>query len=597
MSEVYAGLLETPGSMTIVRENESFLWVAGSGVYQKMTLGWLMYPTAVYPRSSPYGRLGYAVRSAKIGTNGLAVVLFEYNWTDITPYVFEKADYDNKSSFKGAYPRSKEYALYYTQGQKHIRGLFFKAPDAVNTDVFSEYSIVNILRLATKDQDLEIPSRVYPELSFQVEYTPLYSTRIQTAKQTIIGGLPRYIAYNQSANTIESRFFGENLKGAIARMGNVEKTYTYNLAFASDIPKVGTKFDGYYYISTVSTEYLPSYIKCTIALSKDFNRLSEYIGISSNKRMWEISEKQSQARDSIHTEYVLLTENGDIEDDAGWFFNLPTTCLLNKDKLPYPISGMNIITYTKRKNEITRVTLPVISSSFGNSISFTSAFEDNYSAGQQVQTTGSTEVRGYWGQNVPYSDYYGRFYYVWYSLWGGLNKSGTTDKFSLPSGHIDNDNGNIGATISYGKKYRKDNREIPQITFQLSVVTDNDDIIIGSAMARNCWLVNMKPQDIELYVFRDEINKINSRIDFESAIKVDGFEITDNSLILPSITEEHVAWALVTKSTTSKLLVEDEDGEISYQTIYKGGELILGQNLPLTTSKTIYFKKKKYVYD
>lgn len=77
MTQLYENDLPSVSSSGNVRENENYIWIPGNGVYQKVALGWLMYPTATYPRSEPYGKLGYAYRNAKIGSNGLAIVLFE----------------------------------------------------------------------------------------------------------------------------------------------------------------------------------------------------------------------------------------------------------------------------------------------------------------------------------------------------------------------------------------------------------------------------------------------------------------------------------------------------------------------------------------
>ena len=80
-------------------------------------------------------------------------------------------------------------------------------------------------------------------IGFSIEYTPIYSTRIRTIKQTLsTGKMPRALAYNQGENLIETRYYGENLKGVVARLGNIEKTYTYHLAFLSDIPKLPSRF-------------------------------------------------------------------------------------------------------------------------------------------------------------------------------------------------------------------------------------------------------------------------------------------------------------------------------------------------------------------
>ena len=74
---VYVNELPDPPATSLVRENEAYIWIEGMGVYKKTPLGWLMYPTSSYPRSSPWGKLGYSIRNTKIGRNGLAIVLFE----------------------------------------------------------------------------------------------------------------------------------------------------------------------------------------------------------------------------------------------------------------------------------------------------------------------------------------------------------------------------------------------------------------------------------------------------------------------------------------------------------------------------------------
>lgn len=76
---VYSDVLSTSllPSSGYIMENEGWIWLSGIGVFQKTPLDWLMYPTSEYPRSSPWGKLGYAIRNVKIGQNGLAIVLFE----------------------------------------------------------------------------------------------------------------------------------------------------------------------------------------------------------------------------------------------------------------------------------------------------------------------------------------------------------------------------------------------------------------------------------------------------------------------------------------------------------------------------------------
>ena len=335
---------------------------------------------------------------------------------DITPYIFESADYNgNLSSYEGVYPYSKSYAVYYTQGSKGIKGLFFKAENPISP-ALNNYAITNILRVVTGDNGLTIDANsgnYYAELGFEITYLPIFKTRIRTTKQQIRTGLPRTLAYNQSANMIETRYYGANLKGVVERLGNLEKTYTYIVPFLSDIPTAGMVFDKNYYISTVTWEVLPYYIKVTLGLSKDFNRISEYIGINSEKRMWEVSERMSVERQTLIQEYVVFSDNPrtkkgkDVyfQEDAfsltGWLFNDSSTVSGSN-----PISACSVRPMNKNKANVGNyVILPSVAVSFGNSALFAVNYADNYSAGQKiVNGSKDNDLKGYWGQYVPADD-------------------------------------------------------------------------------------------------------------------------------------------------------------------------------------------------
>ena len=227
---------------------------------------------------------------------------------DITPYVFESSVYNAQlSSYSSLYPYSKAYAITYTQGQKNLTALNFKPENPVSS-IFENYSIINILSAASGLSTNSLTSNInYPLLSFRVTYTPFYNSRVgQTKLNYSDYPYPATLIYNQQANVIETRYFGENIKGTIARIGNVEKTLTYILAQLTDIPTAGQMFDKDYYISAVNVEMFTTHFRCTIALSKDFNRLSQYIGISSVKRFSEVSQTQALERNTLWKEYIVV---------------------------------------------------------------------------------------------------------------------------------------------------------------------------------------------------------------------------------------------------------------------------------------------------
>ena len=223
---------------------------------------------------------------------------------DITPYVFEESEYVRMSSYSNVYPTSRSYALYYTQGGTTIQGLNHKIPNAVSS-IFSQYAIVNILRAVTGDISLSVSD--YPELAFRVTYESITSARVKQNKQYVIGSpLPTEIAYNQGQNLIESGYYGENLKGVVARLGNVDKVITLYQRGTPKIPKVGTLYDDDYYISAVAVEIMPFYTKISCALSKDFNRYSDYVSVNSTRRFYEVSERQAYESFIHYRDYVVI---------------------------------------------------------------------------------------------------------------------------------------------------------------------------------------------------------------------------------------------------------------------------------------------------
>lgn len=527
--------------------------------------------------------------------------LGEGEW-DITPYIFEKADYDSiLSSYSEVYPFAKTYALYYTQGEKNIKGLFFKVESAIYP-ALKEYAITNILRTVT-GKTITLSGDDFFNIGFNITYTPVYSTRIRTVKQNAVGAIPRTINYNQGANMIETRYYGENLKGVVARLGNIEKTLTFYLAHLTEIPKVGYLYDDNYYISAVYCEILPTYIKCTIALSKDFNRLSQYVGISSNKRMWEVSEKQSVKRQSIFTEYLKISLTSSPSDTCAMrgsiFASLFTNTATN-----YRVSACIFNTRSKSNKSIGNVLLPAVPSALGTSMVFTSNFADNYSACAQAKYISEQSISGYWANFVPYCDYYGEAWYLSALYVSDLKllynyNFDISDAGNLPKYDKAVSGTSYALPVSIDKwVYRKDNREVPQISYELAAVTDDEDFIIGSALMRNCAFVTNNRSKIYVYGFSERLDKLNSKIDLTKGVKLGTITYVETSpcvVTLPDSQVDYPAWAIATEATTKELNVVDDDGNELTQTVTIGGEIVIGANKKYSECKTFYLSLKKSI--
>lgn len=547
---------------------------------------------------------------------------------DITPYLFESSIYNTQlSSYDNLYPYSKAYGIMYTQGEKNITNLNFK-PEHPISEIFENYSILNILRAASGNENLTIEEAAtdtksgsyteggYPQLAFRVTYTPIYQSRVAQTKANYLDyQRPAAMIYNQQANIVDSQAYGENMKGVIARFGNAEKSYTYRLSRLSQIPTPGMMFDADYTISAVYVEILSDVINCTIALTKNFNRISQYVGISSVKRYSQVSQTMALDRNVLYSEYIVIGDGLNSSQYTSGsrmgtrFLGSVAATFTQNDEYAVPLTQVTAWGETGEGNILPAVSLPVIASAFGNSIVFSWQYEDNYSAGAissyQTGGTGDASVTGYYQDNYQYTDYYGKIYYYNFQISPTGQSISATNFLSvgnaLPGVQTVPENTNFYiSTISVGQTpyiLRKDNREKLQVNYQINFVTNREGLIIGSALASFCPAIRGTDSSKipSLYVFPQTINKFAENVR-SLGINLSDFQGIPVSVTTPSINvfglkagtfpSAGKSWAICMPVTTTTEQVETETGQIVTQTITKGGEILLAQNMDISAGDT-----------
>lgn len=544
---------------------------------------------------------------------------------DITPFIFEETEYNNLSSFSGAYPYTKHYALYYTRGQKGIKGLFYKIENAYN-NLFSNYAIVNIINSVTGGKYKKEIAERFAQLAFKITYVPIYDTKFSHSKQTVkLGKKPFMRVYNQSENLIESRYYGENIKGVSQRMGNIEQTRTYILDSIDDIPDVGETIDGYFIVD-VKCEFQQGFIKCTVQLSKDFNRISQYVGISSNKRTYEVSEVNAYDRDILLKNYVVVGDSTDTTISNRYTPILETIApimqMFNPNingKVNAPINAVNGYGLTKALDTIGNVSLPVISSAFGNTMVFSWDYKDNYSAGTKASSieydtdANSNKAQATWQRDVPYGDYYGRCWWYKFRMYTNPSDMGYSQAITVEQKGLQ---GSSIGLYSNALLLRKDNRERLSFNYEVEFVTTHDDIIIGSALASSCPLVTTRRSNAvpTVYFFKGNVGKFDKTLDYSklynvinagNAIANENGTLTIN---IPQSSQDNEVdfdgWAIVSPTVTKPYKFENENGQVESGFVIEGGEILLARNKSKAqydndnaTTETIKFQIANTIFD
>lgn len=455
----------------------------------------------------------------------------DFSFKDITPYIFENAEYSILDSYNGAYPYSKAFALYYTQGQKNIYGLQYEQPDAISP-FLKKMAIINILETVT-NTTINTLDNPLAKMQFRVTYIPVVNMRVKQHK-AYLGATKKksVLAYNASANKVDTDYYGENLKGAVARLGNIEKTITYCCKELSDIPKAGTLFDRDYYISAVTIECLPNYYRFTLGLSKDFNRWNEYVGINNNQRFYEVSEKQAVERYVVYEDYLIIGDDVNLETneyeksivDEGIFETFINNMKPTIDGYSRAITSIAFSGYDGNNNLISTITMPATSFALGNSVIYQISMSDSFGAGTYIQQW-LTNAKGTQIQK-EYGDIYGNIETIKVEGYAEpilvkpddydtAVQQGASVPAIIPTNTIKE-----FSTGSYNIILKKDSRENINFAYQIHCVTNRENIVIGSGLAKklstkNIYALTMEdfdPDYGDMYIMDREIMKFEKEI-------------------------------------------------------------------------------------
>lgn len=438
---------------------------------------------------------------------------------DITAYAYEDAEYSVLSSYWGtAYPYSKAWALRWKQGGTTIDGLTWRQKNVTSVgDAFQNTAIINIINAKT---GLSLKSSAtnngewYRRLAFKVTYVPIATARVEAVKPVLTDGgeTSNALVYNQGANVAETSFYGEKMRGAIARLGQDVEQRTYDIKTYSQMPKVGQILDGKY-IATIDAEYDITRIRITVTLAKNFNQLSQFVGLNSNYRLYDISEKQSVERHIHYADKILIgkTPAGSNLTILRNVFNVLINTInhsitvndkINKAQLVrvLPFSEGNAL-------QDRAVILPVVAFPFGTSICFNFSFYDNYGAGYQSSDDYENEKNKAAQRLVPYTDVYGEVSHIHFAMYnegwtpnlaaqqdGGYAKLYPQNKdFDWNGGATQLayiDTSLVGYMNSAGAlEINKDSREKIDVTYQVHYIAKSDDIVVGTGLANCCKLV------------------------------------------------------------------------------------------------------------
>lgn len=469
-------------------------------------------------------------------------------------YVFESSIYQ-LLSVRSDMNINKGLAIYYELGDNVIKGLSYQLPTVSGGDVDSDYAmkriIANVYGFASSE-DIKINDYLFHIVYRTKDSLREVQTRPDLRKYLLNSKFDKAPIHKQFNNQTDimadSVKFGNSIYGKLIKTGNLGYTVSEWCSSYANIKKVGYLYNingNLYYLSKITKTYLGTQVNCQLEFSKDYNQLSALIGIPSEPRFYEISERNIVPREIAWNDYLVLgttnsAKSNVVSKKVDYLKNIilgnETTypsymSIAIKNIADKPIDTEKLVGAENFKKVFM---LPCSVYSCKNTLSFECDTIDNFSAGDQVgaekEPTDKTKYNGVaYRELLPYQycDPMGRGDMFEFAV---INPtfSGYDKIRKLPECVIDSRNewyfGNSellnyvrerGTTISNktGIVVMKDSREQLSFNYNLQMLTDSDRFVLSG------YLWQLQKGNIGLVLLNKEINKIsNDTIPIENIV-------------------------------------------------------------------------------
>lgn len=531
---------------------------------------------------------------------------------DATNHLFEQSIYDVLSV---ANPYQvvpcKGTAIYYTLGGNKIQGFQFTPPSPDGTVYpLALQRIIEILTSGVSGAPSPFDIK-YNDLRFFVKYRTQDYARLSQfrpdldkfIKNNEIERYPHHAQfYGQQDKIIDSERFTANLHGKLVKVANAlyqSQEYCENSGYEKESGDL-IQIDGDpYYVTKVENEYYPDAIFQKVTYSKDFNQMSNIVTIPSEPRFYEVSERSKLRREIQIFDFFKLSGSPNPEaqpptflPSTEWYFMFVSMLLItpqhpmwstfgnirpnyayikflaDKKRMHggYPLQslfpsseldgvGTESVTPKEAKDH-TDVIVPVLHFPLRNGIVFEWDMEDNFKAGDFIDTAqaGGEDNKAYQAQQpMRYCDIFGRADLCQFRLFKKKDWTPSQLKKIINSGYIPPTNsvfdtqvytkGNMSLAID------KDNREALSFNYQINLLFDNEFVTFPNLFGDKKGNLKFVCMDVEQNQFNKNVdlsggNIISNPMPTQVSITTTGNEMSFNF----GFVEEGVNYPVVFKN-------------------------------------------------
>lgn len=353
---------------------------------------------------------------------------------------------------------------------------------------------------------------------------------------------------NQKLRIVDLESFANNMKGRINQLGESQLMLSHKVKNISESWKIGDFTSEKFVITKKEVIAQLDHYVINYELNKNFNKISQFVGIDQEIRQWEIGESgRSLDRDLNYNEYIEV-----YADDEGEFSRGENTTTLEDSGLFFStfdseaeIKPITLGTFSSNEllyEDGTPITInvPFYRMSGGDSFGIYFDFATNASASDELREGDEDVVANlldeavrflkladgiprYFNVPVKYTDEIGRLDTFNLSLYDEDDFGDFDFDEEAESGNslpIINKLLNKNPVIRGSFAVKKDNRERIKMTMQYHLISkDINEVVIGNKLSTHNFLSIESPNELELRTFTNRTFKKRDKdsplIDFE----------------------------------------------------------------------------------
>jgi len=451
-----------------------------------------------------------------------------------------------------------------------------------------EYYVINFFPYGNLDETTLF--RRWNSL-WRVKYTPIVpSVRYEVARDDVSEVFfdTKSIA-NQKLRIIDLERFTNNMKGRVNQVSSSELILSHKVASISDTYNVGDFTSERFVITKKEVIVQRDHYIVNYELNKNFNKMSQFMGIDQEIRQYEIGESgRTIDRDLSYNEYIEVYSSSALP---------PTTT--NQTET---IQDTSILTDTFKETSFTdnswryavmtsddlvdessntqKIVLPIYKLSGGNAFGFYTDFIDNVSAGNELSNDDDENLFDIRHYNLPfkYTNDVGRLSNMKFDVFsddkvfeGDFNSEVLlSKKYPLYEG---TDGGT--PTVSGDFYVEKDNRERIKLSLLYHLLPKTiGDVVIGDKLLSNNYYISDEVNNIQLRLWNSKQNfttRDKNKIlnDHDVLISTPSLTITSDMITIDDNISSYQSYAITDENGYPFIMVNSNNKYIKFDFLNK----------------------------